>query len=60
MENTTDSSKRVFGGVLAPPMEYPWHAALYHRDEGGIYICGGSHLNDRYMLTAAHCWDVSS
>ncbi|CAH1184636.1 unnamed protein product [Phyllotreta striolata] len=36
--------------------QYPWHAALY-RKEGNSrkYICGGTLINDQYVLTAAHC-----
>ncbi|XP_046401602.1 uncharacterized protein LOC124167662 [Ischnura elegans] len=58
-----DSSKcgaevtyRIFGGEEAQIGEYPWLALLEYRTKEGIKpLCGGSLLNDLYVLTAAHC-----
>jgi len=36
--------------------EYPWQAAILKQDGGDmVYVCGGSLIDDRYIITAAHC-----
>lgn len=56
--------------------EYPWQAAILKRKEGQVvYQCGGALIDDRHILTVAHCvkdihpseikvrlgeWDVTS
>lgn len=49
-------SNRIVGGVQTGVNEWPWQAALMLRDS---QFCGGSLINDRYVLTAAHCTEVS-
>lgn len=43
---------RIIRGKEARPRHYPWLVAVMTEDEGE---CGGSLINDRYILTAAHC-----
>ena len=46
------SSERVIGGVEASPHTWPWSVALLRFD---AYFCGGSLINDQWVVTAAHC-----
>uniref|UniRef100_A0A8D8F8J9 Venom serine protease Bi-VSP n=1 Tax=Culex pipiens TaxID=7175 RepID=A0A8D8F8J9_CULPI len=49
---------RIVGGTPANLFEFPWMALLAYRSEGSgstEYDCGGSLINKRYVLTAAHC-----
>ncbi|KAA0202997.1 hypothetical protein HAZT_HAZT010846 [Hyalella azteca] len=45
---------RIVGGEEAVPHSYPWMVALFIDD---IYFCGGSIIDDQWILTAAHCMD---
>ncbi|CAL4065276.1 unnamed protein product, partial [Meganyctiphanes norvegica] len=51
---------RIVGGaVVNPQNKYPWQVWLKMEGE---YQCGGSIINDLYILTAAHClldWSTS-
>jgi len=50
----TNRASRIVGGSETEFLEYPWQAALvstgYNRP-----FCGGSVINSRFVLTAAHC-----
>ncbi|XP_039449365.1 serine protease grass-like [Culex pipiens pallens] len=49
---TTDRHKISYGKT-ARESELPWMVAL--QTENGNYVCGGTLVTDRYVLTAAHC-----
>ena len=40
--------KRIVGGQNAPKGAYPWHVLI---TKSGDITCGGSLLNDRWVLT---------
>ena len=36
--------------------EYPWQVAILKKDGyDNVYVCGGSLIDSRHILTAAHC-----
>jgi len=43
---------RIIGGKDAPNGKYPYQVSLQHAIG---HFCGGSILNDKWILTAAHC-----
>ena len=53
----------IVGGNIAKIGEYPWMALLGY-DSPNVagneifYVCGGSLINKKYVLTAAHCIDT--
>uniref|UniRef100_A0A182NGQ6 Peptidase S1 domain-containing protein n=1 Tax=Anopheles dirus TaxID=7168 RepID=A0A182NGQ6_9DIPT len=49
---SASNTLRVIGGNVSDIDRFPWMAALYYRER---FTCGGSLINDRYILTAAHC-----
>ncbi|XP_037792745.1 transmembrane protease serine 9-like [Penaeus monodon] len=47
---------RIVGGTeVSPAHKYPWQVGL-GKDGYYGYSCGGSIINNRYVLTAAHCF----
>ncbi|XP_050689631.1 trypsin alpha-3-like [Eriocheir sinensis] len=47
------AAARIVGGQVTGVNEYPWMAGLFYFNQQ--QFCGGSLINDRYVLTAAHC-----
>ncbi|KAL1388330.1 hypothetical protein pipiens_012620 [Culex pipiens pipiens] len=45
-------SQLIHHGRTAELGQWPWHVAMYH---GEKYACGGSLIDQRHVLTAAHC-----
>lgn len=47
-----NDATRIVGGQAAGINEFPWMARLSYFNR---FYCGGMLINDRYVLTAAHC-----
>lgn len=49
-----NQATRIVGGETTEVNEYPWQVALVNQGGSNVW-CGGSLINDRWVLTAAHC-----
>lgn len=48
----------VINGFKAKRSDFPWLTALYHRQNG--FMCGGSLVSHKIVVTAGHCWRIKS
>jgi secreted trypsin-like serine protease len=48
-------SYRIVGGVVAKDKAWPWQVIFFENVSGGYIYCGGSIINRKWILTAAHC-----
>lgn len=53
------STPKIVGGEVATPHEFPYQVSLQWNFNDGklapMHFCGGSILNENFVLTAAHC-----
>ncbi|VVC88309.1 unnamed protein product [Leptidea sinapis] len=52
------SGERIVGGKVADMYAFPWMALIIHKKRNRFdFGCGGTIINSKYILTAAHCVD---
>nr|AUI10838.1 putative PQM protease precursor [Amaurobius ferox] len=50
---------RIVGGKTAGHGDYPWMVSMQEKNKKGTFdhVCGGSIINENWIVTAAHCFD---
>nr|AUI10834.1 putative PQM protease precursor [Anyphaena accentuata] len=49
---------RIVNGTISKPGAYPWMVSIHESFKGKWgHVCGGSILNENWIVTAAHCFD---
>jgi secreted trypsin-like serine protease len=52
--------RRIVGGEPTKIAEHPWQVALKIVRLEGAYLCGGSIIAQKWILTAAHCFSLDN
>jgi secreted trypsin-like serine protease len=52
--------ERIVGGEPTDIKEHPWQVAIHIKRQGRLFLCSGSLIEQRWVLTAAHCFDKST
>uniref|UniRef100_A0A8C5PF80 Uncharacterized protein n=1 Tax=Leptobrachium leishanense TaxID=445787 RepID=A0A8C5PF80_9ANUR len=55
-DNSTDDESRIVGGVRCELGHCPWQVLI--RSHRGYEICSGSLISNRWVLSAAHCFEA--
>jgi len=53
-----DTTRIIDGVEVDPPQKYPWQVALQIEHTNWV-SCGGSIINEKWIITAAHCVTVT-
>lgn len=56
-ETVRPFERRIVGGEPADIRKHPWQVALNVKLSDGTYLCGGSIIAAKWILTAAHCFE---
>ncbi|XP_069102702.1 tryptase-2-like [Argopecten irradians] len=54
---SVSGSHKIVGGHLAQHGEFPWQVSLRY---GGHHMCGGTLIDNQWVVTAAHCFQDTS
>jgi secreted trypsin-like serine protease len=54
-QSAEDDTEMIVAGTPVPEGKYPWQVRIYSSMEDQLGFCGGSIIDDRWVLTAAHC-----
>lgn len=52
--NCWQIQSRIVGGSSAIEKQFPYHVSLRNK-RNALHFCGGAILNEKYIITAAHC-----
>ena len=59
MKGSSNRIQHIVGGDATEPNEYPWQVALVGSNPDFVF-CGGTIINKKFVMTAAHCTQGSS